>query len=377
LFGRWVTATPEPIAIDLREVVFDQARRLRLTMEVNTMAFKVVYTSVPPIKIDSEALLRLGVDYVEKPAPTEEDLLVAACDADAVIARSEPCTRKVITSLHSCRLIFTPKVGYENIDVAAATEMGICVANMPGLSADEVSDHALALLLCLARKLFRLDRTVRAGQWKVFHGYEMQAIWQGISRIRGQTLGLIGFGSIARTLAPKARAFGLKVLAYDPYVPSELMNSVGATPVGLAELLKQSDYVSVHSVLTPETRHLLSLAQFQTMKPTAYLINASRGAILDEEALYTALKRGYIAGAGLDVLEKEPIGTDSPLLGLDNVILTGHSAHYSDEVWAEQARRPAEEVARILCGEWPQGWVNPQVEAGFLARWPRIGSNVV
>jgi D-3-phosphoglycerate dehydrogenase len=343
-------------------------------MGVNTMAFKVVYTSVPPIKIDGEALLRLGVNYVEAPAPTEEDLIAVASDADVLIARSEPCTGKVVRSLQSCRLIFTPKVGYENIDVAAATEMGICVANMPGLSADEVSDHAMALVLSLARSLFRLDRMVRSGRWKVFHGPEMQAAWQGISRVRGQTLGLIGFGSIARTLAPKAKGFGMRVLAYDPYCPSDLMTSLGVIPAELAELLKQSDYVSVHSVLTPETRHLMGLGQFQMMKPTAFLINASRGAILDEEALYTALTRGYIAGAGLDVVEAEPIRKDNHLLGLDNVILTGHSAHYSDQVWAEQARRPAEEVARIMRGEWPMGWVNPQAEGRFLARWPRIGS---
>ena len=341
------------------------------------MAIKVVYTSVAPIEIDREALLRLGVDYVEHPAPTEEDLIAASSDADVVIARSEPCTRKVVESLQSCRLIVTPKVGYENIDVAAATEMGICVANVPGLSADEVSDHAMALLLSLARKLFALDHLVRTGQWKVFHGQEMQAVWQGISQVRGQTLGLIGFGSIARTLAPKAMAFGLRVLAYDPYVPSEVMNGMGVISVNLDELLRQSDYVSVHSVLTPETRHLLSLAQFQMMKPTAYLINASRGAILDEEALYTALKLGYIAGAGLDVLEIEPIRMDNRLLEQDNVIFTGHSAHYSSQVWAEQARRPAEEVARILRGEWPIGWVNPQAEARFLARWPRTGSDAV
>jgi D-3-phosphoglycerate dehydrogenase len=347
-----------------------------LIVEVNAMDFKVVYTSVPPIKIDGDALLKLGVNYVEKPAPTEEDLIAVAADADVLIARSEPCTARVIKSLRSCRLIFTPKVGHDNIDLAAASEMGICVANMPGLSADEVSDHAMALILSLARKLFTLDRTVREGQWKVFHGQEMQAVWRGMSRLRGQTLGLIGFGSIARTLAPKAKAFGLGVLAYDPYVPSELMKRLEVTSVNLVELLDKSDYVSVHSVLTPETRHLLGLAQFRMMKSTAYIINASRGAILDEEALYEALKHGYIAGAGLDVLEIEPLTMDNRLLGLDNVILTGHSAHYSDQVWAEQAQRPAEEVARILHGEWPEGWVNPQVKAKFLARWPRTASNV-
>ena len=335
------------------------------------MAFKVVYTSVPPIKIEREALLRLGVDYLEEPAPTEEALIAAALDADALIARSEPCTRRVVTSLQSCRLIFTPKVGYDNIDVAAATEMGICVANMPGLSADEVSDHAMALLLALARRLFGLDRTVRSGRWLIFHGPEMQALWRGISQLRGQTLGLIGFGSIARALVPKAKAFGLKVLAYDPYVPLKVVDSLGVALADLPQLLKESDYVSVHSALTPETRHLLSLAQFRMMKPTAYLINASRGALVDEDALYTALTRGFIAGAGLDVLEEEPVRMDNRLLELDNVILTGHSAHYSDQVWAEQASRPAEEVARIMRGEWPQGWVNPQVEPRFLARWPR------
>jgi D-3-phosphoglycerate dehydrogenase len=345
-------------------------------MEVNTMAFKVVYTSVPPIKIDGEGLLRLGVNYIALPAPTEEDIIAVAADADALIARSEPCTAKVVSSLRSCRLIFTPKVGFDNIDVTAATEMGICVANMPGLSADEVSDHAMALLLSLARKLFRLDRTVREGQWKVFHGPEMQATWQGIARVRGQTLGLIGFGSIARTLAPKAMAFGLKVLACDPYVPSAVMAGMGVLSVDLAELLQRSDYVSVHSVLTRETRHLLGLAQFQMMRPTAYLINASRGAIVDEAALYEALTRGYLAGAGLDVLEVEPVTMDNRLLDLDNVILTGHSAHYSDDVWADQARRPAEEVARVLRGEWPVGWLNPQVEAKYLTRWPRVESHV-
>jgi D-3-phosphoglycerate dehydrogenase / 2-oxoglutarate reductase len=336
------------------------------------MNFKVVYTSVAPIKIDSAALLRLGVDYTEAPATTEEELIDVASDADVIITRSEPCTNKVVRSLRSCRLIFTPKVGYDNIDVAASTEMGICVANMPGLSAEEVSDHVMALMLCLARKLIRLDGMVRAGQWKIFHGPEMQSVWQGISHLRGQTLGIVGFGSIARALTAKAQAFGLRTLACDPYVSSELMNKMGVESADLSELLRRSDYVSVHAVLTPETHHMLGLAQYQMMKHTAYLINASRGALLDEEALYLALSRGYIAGAGLDVLEIEPARTDNRLLRLDNVILTGHSAHYSDQVWEEQARRPGEEVARMLRGEWPMGWVNPQVEPRFLARWSQV-----
>lgn len=337
------------------------------------MAFKVVYTSTIPIALDVDAFAKLGVDYVERPAPTEDDIISVASDADAVVIRGEPCTRRVIASLSSCRLISTPKVGYDNIDVAAATEMGVCVANMPGLSSEEVSDHAMGLLLALARRITRLDKMVRAGDWHVFHGPEMQAMWQGISQLRGQTLGLVGFGSISRTLTPKAQAFGLQVMAYDPYVKPELMQKAGVKAVGLADLLRESDYISIHSLLTPETRHMLGPDQFRMMKPTAYLISTSRGELVNEDALCSALTGGYIAGAGLDVLETEPLRMDSPLLRLDNVIFTGHSAHYSDQVWAEQARRPAEEVGRIMAGQWPRGWVNPEVEPHFLARW-RHGS---
>jgi D-3-phosphoglycerate dehydrogenase len=333
------------------------------------MDFKVVYTSTAPIPIDGDAITSLGAAYVEKPAPTEDDILSVASDADVVVTRSEPLTRRVIAGLKSCRLIATPKVGYDNIDVPAATEMGICVANMPGLSSDEVSDHAMALLLALARRITRLDRMVRAGEWHVFHGWEMQAMWRGISQLRGQTLGLVGFGSIARTLTPKAQAFGLHILACDPYVKQELMDNAGVKATALADLLQESDYVSLHSLLTPETHHMLGLDQFRIMKPTAYLINTSRGGLVDEDALHRALTGGYIAGAGLDVLETEPVKMDSPLLHLDNVICTGHSGHYSDQVWAEQARRPAEEVGRIMSGQWPRGWVNPEVEPRFLSKW--------
>ncbi|OGO37077.1 MAG: hypothetical protein A2147_05720 [Chloroflexi bacterium RBG_16_57_8] len=333
------------------------------------MPFKVVYTSTAPIGIDRDGLTKLGVHYVERPAPTEQDVIDLASDADALIARGEPITGHVIASLKSCKLIFTPKVGYENIDVAAATEMGICVANMPGLSAEEVSDHALSLVLTLARKIVRLDKMVHAGQWHVFHGPEMQAMWKGISQIRGQTLGLVGFGSIARTVAPKAKAFGLRVIAHDPYVKPDAFDGMSVAPMGLVQLLRESDYVSLHSPLTPDTRNMMGLAQFRTMKPSAYLINTSRGALVNEEELYTALTRGYIAGAGLDVLEIEPVTMDNPLLKLDNIVVTGHSAHYSDQAWAEQARRPTEEVARVMAGKWPIGWVNPQAEAAFRARW--------
>jgi D-3-phosphoglycerate dehydrogenase len=335
------------------------------------MSLKVIYTSVPPIEIDKEGFKKLGVEFVQQPSPTEEDLISIGRDAYAAIIRGEPCTRRVIASLNSCRLIFTPKVGYENIDVTAATEMGICVANMPGLSSDEVAEHAMALLLACARKIIKLDKMVRAGQWHVFHGTEMQAAWRGIPQIRGQVLGLIGFGAISRNLAQKAQAFGLKILAYDPYINANIIEKMGVEPVDINRLLKESDYVSVHVPLTSQTRHMLGVEQFKLMKPTAYFINTSRGAVADESSLYIALTDGYITGAALDVLEVEPVKMDNPLLKLDNVIFTGHSAHYSDQVWTDQSKLPAEEVGRIMSGQWPIGWINPQVEPKFIERWGR------
>jgi D-3-phosphoglycerate dehydrogenase len=202
------------------------------------MKFKVVYTSVPPIDLDKEAMLKLGVEYVEIPSPTEDDLIANAPDADVLIDRSEPCTRRVVSNLKSCRLIITPKVGYDNIDIAAATEAGICVANIPGLSVDEVSDHTMALLLACSRKILRLDKIVRTGGWHVFHGKEMQAMWHGISQLRGQILGLVGFGAISRAIVPKAQAFGLHVYAFDPFISSDIMFKLGVESVPLERLIK-------------------------------------------------------------------------------------------------------------------------------------------
>jgi len=337
------------------------------------MYLKVRYTSVAPIEIDKNGFLQIGADYKEKPCPAEADLIQFVSDADVAIIRSEPCTGRVIRAMQKCRLIMTPKVGYENIDISTATEMGICVANIRGLSSDEVSDHAMALLLACSRKILQLDKMVRNGQWQTFHGKEMQAVWRGISMIRGQILGLIGFGVIARKIVPKAHAFGLNVVVFDPVINPDLIRETGAEPVEFNELLKRSDYISIHVPLTPDTHHMLGMVQFKMMKKTAYLINTARGSVVDEKALYTALKEGSIAGAGLDVFETEPVKPDNPLLTLNNVILTGHSAHYSDQVWNEQARRPFEEVKRMLAGEWPLSWVNPDVKRKYLERWGKPG----
>lgn len=339
------------------------------------MAFKVVVTNNIPFIVDMKVLRGglSGVEFIEKSCDTEDEVIAAARDADAVVIGREPYTARVITSLKSCRLISTPKVGYDNIDINAATEVGICVACVAGVSTEEVSDMAMALLLTCARKVLQLDKAVRAGQWRTLHGPEMEEIWRGIAPLRGQTLGLLGFGLIARALLPKAKGFGFRILAYDPHVSAEIMDKMGVAAVSLERLLKESDFISIHAALTPQNRHLLGLEQFKMMKRSAYIINTARGAIIDEKALYTALTEGYIAGAGLDVMEIEPVKMDNPLLKLDNVVPTGHSGHYSDIATEKIRQRPVEDISRIMSGKWPSGWVNPQVEARFIARWGKTG----
>ena len=334
------------------------------------MSFKVVSTTTIAFHIAKERFRKMeGVEFIDRPSTTEEEIITAARDADAVVCVLEPYTKKVISSLKSCRLITTAKTGYGNIDIAAATEAGICVSRVPGASAEEVSDHTMALLLACARKLFKLDRAVRAGVWRSIHGPEMGEIWRGITPVRGRTLGLIGFGLIPRALVPKAKGFGMRVLAYDPYVSTAVMKMAGVESVELEHLLRESDFVSLHADLTADSRHMLGAEQFQLMKPTSYLINTGRGALVDEAALSQALATGIIAGAGLDVTEVEPLKLDNPLLKLDNVIVTGHSGHYSD-VSAETYRaRPVEDVSRIMAGKWPRGLINPDVKERYLVRW--------
>jgi len=332
--------------------------------------FKIVSTCNIPFAVDERVYDGArGIHYINTPCHTEDEIIAAAHDANAVVIGHEPYTRKVITGLKDCRLMATPKTGYDNIDVAAATEEGICVSNISGVSSEEVSDQAMALLLACARKLFREDKAVRAGQWRSIHGPEMEAIWKGILPLRGQTIGLVGFGKIPRALVPKAKGFGLKVLVYDPYVPDEVIREFGVERVELEYLLKTSDYVSLHSALTDENRHMLGRAQIGLMKQNAYLINTARGPLVEEAALYDALVNGKIAGAGLDCLEVEPARMDNPVLKLDNVIVTGHSGHYSDITAATLRRRPLEDSQRIIAGQWPLGWLNPEVKENYIARW--------
>jgi D-3-phosphoglycerate dehydrogenase len=267
----------------------------------------------------------------------------------------------MIRQMSRCRIIARFGIGVDNVDVAAATGAGIVVTRVPDYCLDEVSDHTMALLLALVRKIPFANSLVNAGRWG------MPAV-APIHRLRGTVLGLVGFGKIPQLLAPKAKAFGIKLVAYDPYVSESVMSIAGVEQVDFAKLLKVSDYVSIHTPLLPETHHLFNADIFAQMKPTAYLINTARGPIVDEAALAHALETRRIAGAALDVLSSEP-PVISPLFGRDNVILTPHMSFYSVESLIELQTKAAEDVVRVLTGQMPHNPINPEVlKAGTTAR---------
>ncbi|MDI6825112.1 MAG: C-terminal binding protein [Bacillota bacterium] len=308
----------------------------------------------PSLETERRKLAEIGADLIEAPGTSEEEIVGAARDADGMLVCYAEITRKVIESLEKCRVIGRYGIGVNNIDLEAATEKGIQVANVPDYCVDEVSDHALALLLACARKIPQLDRTVKEGRWDFREQRPM-------FRVRGRTLGLVGFGKIARALAHKAQALGFKVVAYDPYVAEDEARARGVALVGLQELLSTADFVSVHAPLTRETRGLLGERELSWMKPTAYVINTARAEVVDEGALRRALVEGRIAGAALDVLAGERSDTGDPLVAMDRVILTPHCAFYSEESLQELQLRAVEEVVRGLKGEPLRSLVNREV----------------
>jgi D-3-phosphoglycerate dehydrogenase / 2-oxoglutarate reductase len=297
-------------------------------------------------------LSKVGAELRLAEKPTPDSIVQVARDADAVLVTYAKITADMIRQMPRCRIIARFGIGVDNVDIAAATAASIVVTRVPDYCIDEVSDHTLALLLALVRKIPFANSRAHAGRW------EMSAV-APIHRLRGRVLGLVGFGRIPQLVAPKAKAFGLKVVTYDPYVPPEVTTAAGVERVDFAELLKVSDYVSIHTPLIPETEGLFNADVFRKMKPTAYLINTARGPIVDEAALVHALDAGHLAGAALDVLSQEP-SMASPLLGRDNVILTPHMSFYSVESLVELQTKAAEEVVRVLTGQMPRNPVNPE-----------------
>ncbi len=312
-----------------------------------------------------EALAPLGAEIVEIAAKGEDEFAAAVRDADALYAKGRPITKRIIDGLTRCQVIALGSVGVDSVDVAAATARGIPVTNVPDTFIEEVADHAMMLLLATYRRLTLMDRWVREGRWK-----EGRPYLHRFPRLWGQTLGFIAFGHVARAVAVRARPFGVHLLAYDPYVEELVITQHGVEPVGLGELLRRSDIVSMHAPATPDAHRMLREEHFRQMKPTALFVNTGRGPTVDESALIKALAEGWIAGAGLDVLEEEPIAPDNPLLKMDNVILTPHVASASARFDPVRRRRVGQEIALVLGGRWPRSCVNPAVlDKTGLLRW--------
>jgi len=317
----------------------------------------------------------LDIELIVNPCPlgaTEAELIAAGKDGDAIIAQVsyQSITRKVLTHWKNCKLITSIGIGYENLDVDAATEFGIMAANVPDANIEDVSDHTMGLILACTRRIVQLNNVVKKGGWtSVASPQIIGEVWPHLSRLRGQTLGLIAFGKIPRALAPKARGFGLRIIVYDPYLSPDIIRRFEVEQVDLDQLLANSDIVSIHTPLTSETKHILGLKELKKMKPTACLINTARGGVVDHKALYTALTKGYIAAAAFDVTEPEPINPDNPLLKLDNFIVTAHSAGLSPQALAEMQLRPGDEIIRVASGKWPFGLVNPEVKTRYIKKW--------
>jgi D-3-phosphoglycerate dehydrogenase len=310
-----------------------------------------------PAVEEGEELARVNAELVVAGCTCEAEIIEAARDADAILTVGSKMTRSVMEQLPKCQVIVRYGIGYDTIDVNAATDNNILVVNIPDFCFEEVSNHAIAILLTCAKKVVTLNNMVKQGRWM-----EAKAAQAPMVSIHGQTLGIAGCGNIGRMTARKAQCFGLKILGYDPYVDKSLAEEHGITLVSLPELLKGSDFISLHTALNKETWHIIGEKEFRQMKPTAYIINTARGSVIDEKALIKALKEKRIAGAGLDVFEQEPIDPDNPLLKMDNVIVLPHSASYSDVAFKRLRTCVGQEAARVLSGRWPKNVVNKTVK---------------
>ena len=315
--------------------------------------------------LELEALAPVA-DIVEVEASTAEAFADAAADADALITSwGIHIDEQIISRLKKCVVIGVGSVGVDMVDIEAATAAGIVVTNVPDVFIEEVADHAMMLLLSAARRTKIMEEMIAEGNW--FNG---RPLLSKIPRLMGQTLGLLAFGNVARCTARRASGFGMHVIAHDPYVSELAISDVGVEPVAFGELLARSDYLSVHTPLNGETRHLLDAEAFAQMQPHAVIVNTARGPIINETDLITALEAGTIAAAALDVLEQEPVAADNPLLKMPNVTLTPHVASATTRMRPETRRRVGREVALVLRNRWPMSCVNPTVLPKVaLERW--------
>jgi D-3-phosphoglycerate dehydrogenase len=342
--------------------------------------FKIAQLFVVEGMPDYEQMFKqagLDAEVVKNMSPGEDEMMANAENADAIIGIGslQPYTKKVLDSLKQCRYIASMGIGYDNIDMKAASDNCILVSNVPDYCWEEVSDHIMALILSCTRRIVQLSNAVKNGEWKHEPDVDIQRnIWPGMSRMRGQTLGMIGFGGVARCMVPKAKGFGLKIVAYDPYVVSETYTEYGVEQSeDMDYVLSESDIITTNMNLTSETRHIIGMEQLKKMKPTACVINAGRGPLIDPQALHTALVEGYISMAALDVTEPEPMPLNDPLLKLDNFIATAHSAHFSPHAWKELMSRPGQGIIRLFKdGEWPTGLLNTEIKEAYIKKWGKL-----
>ncbi len=317
----------------------------------------------PSTQPEAEVLATIGAQLLLAETGREDELLRLVPEADAILTCFAQVTAAVVQAGAKLQVIGRYGIGVDNIAVAEATRRGIPVTNVPAYCRDEVAEHALALLLACVRQIARYNTAVHQGNWDLKTGMPL-------CRLRGRTLGILGFGKIGQTLAAKVQSLGLRVLYHTAHPGESLRTHLTAEPVSLDDLLTQADFLSIHLPLTRATRGLLNQERLRRMKPTAFLINTARGAIVDPDALCLALRDGWIAGAALDVFEPERLPVDHPLLALPNLIATPHVAFYSEESVRELQVQAAQNVAAVLSGRRPLSVVNPEVLA--LPRWQHL-----
>jgi D-3-phosphoglycerate dehydrogenase / 2-oxoglutarate reductase len=308
-------------------------------------------------------LKQASIDFVFKQCKSRQDLAETGGDADViwVFGDHESVYKENLDVLKRCGAIIRTGSGTDNIPVAEATKLGIIVANTPLAAAHTVADHAIALLFAVTRQIVAQDRLVRQGKW------DRYLAWPNY-HLHGQTLGLVGFGHIAKLVTRKMSGFDMRVISHDPVVRPAAMAALSVEAVGFDDLLKRSDFISVHCPLLPTTRHLINERALRLMKPEAALINTSRGPVIDEAALIRALTEKWISAAGLDVFEQEPIAPNNPLLKLENVVVTPHIAGYSDEFWHNFWKHSVDTAIDMSQGRWPRSYVNPDVQP----RWEHL-----
>ena len=330
---------------------------------------KIVVTGsqITPSHDEWAQMQAAGLHLTHLPTTAEDEIIAGSQDARGMIGTFGPnLTRKTFASLPNLQLLVFCSVGFDRVDVGAATEFGVAVANSPTFCIEEVADTASMHILNCARRLPQQLSTFQKHGWDVRKGMSCMA---PVNRISRQTLGFVGFGRIGQGAAENLAGFGMRYLVYDPFISPEVAGAWNATKVSLEELCRVSDIISVHAPHNADTHHLLTTEQFRMMKSTAHVVNSSRGPVIDESALIEALRNGWIGGAGLDVLEQEPPTPENPLLSMDNVLLTAHTASFSIESLIDNRRHAAAEVIQVFKGRnWPSALINPEVKSKARVR---------